>query len=246
MAGTEISKNHPLFVDPGGFQYTHDIALENDRGMYLIITPTNTTKGARQGALAISEVRTTALTATDGNPDCAIKIQVSNKSASPDLWRGRGIDISVRNYGTYTGHTASGIYCTAENSTGADLGGDLIAGEFHSKGNGVTDGNVFACKLYDESQSSTGTHAALYIDCTNDSAFTRGYCIWINSGASSGWTNGITFDGNITNALDFAEEDGTNGATRNTGYTTTGNLDGKIRVDVNGNTLYIPLYDGIT
>jgi hypothetical protein len=152
----------------------------------------------------------------------------------------------VRNYGTYTGHTANGIYCTAENSTGADIGGDLIAGEFHSKGNGVTDGNVFAMKLYDESQSSTGTHAALYIDCTNDSAFARTSGIWINTPATSAWTNGITFDGNVTNALDFAETDGTNGATRDTGYATTGNLDGKIRVDVGGNTLYIPLYDSIS
>ena len=79
-------------------------------------------------------------------------------------------------------------------------------------------------------------------DCTNNSPFTREYCIHINSGASIGWTNGLTLDGNVTNAFDFADSDGTNGATIGTYSSADANPSGHIKVDAGGNTRYIYIY----
>jgi hypothetical protein len=210
--------------------------------------PTLTTGGIRQGLLYLYMYRSTAWTsAWDGNGDIALKIQSENRSVSSASYGGiRGAEILSRNR-TGSCYWVSGLYVTAENYTGSGGVTSVTGLEVHAKNNGVAAGDVKVCRLYDESQSYTGTTYALEINCTNDSAFTREYCIYINSGASSGWTNGITFDGNITNALDFADTDGTNGATYSDGYTfLDASCIGKIRVDLGGNTGYVPVYSAVT
>ncbi len=55
-------------------------------------------------------------------------------------------------------------------------------------------------------------------------------------------TNGINFTGTVTNAFDFATNDGVNGAkVVGTGSGTT-NADGLIRIDINGTPYYVPFF----
>lgn len=254
-----IDNTHLIFGTDENIALTHDgnkLVLDcdamtsGDSSMALQIDAeaTSTTAGIRQGALniALDRAAANALSSWDGNPDCGLKIAVTNRGVNSSGGAIRGLDINARDRSSGTVTWINGCYITAEHST--DGGGvtNVIGGEFHSKNNGVATGDVITLKVYEESQSGTGTNYAIHIDCTNNSPFTREFCIYVNSGASSGWTNGLTFDGNVTNAFDFADTDGTNGCTRSTDYATTGNLDGKIQVDVGGNTLYIPLYDSIT
>jgi len=240
-----------LSFDGNKLILNRDAMTSGDSSMALQIDAeaTSTTAGIRQGAMFISLERTSSypLASWDGNPDCGLKMQINNRAANASGGAVRGLDISARNRdsgGTVT--WANGAYIVAENSNGSGGVTNLTGAEVHAKNNGVASGDVKVLRVYDESQSSTGTSYAIEINCTNDSAFTREYCVYINSGASSGWTNGLTFDGNITNPLDFADTDGTNGATYSAGhYGTLGNVDGKIQVDIGGNTLYIPCYASI-
>ena len=204
-----------------------------------------TTAGCRQGAIFIGVTRSASypIASWDGNPDCGLKMQVYNRATNASGGATRAIDILARNRDTAGATTwVNGGTITAENSTGSGGVTDLIGLEVHAKNNGVATGDVKCLRVYDESQSSTGTNYAIEISCTNDSAFTREYCVYINSGAASGWTNGITFDGNITNTLDFADSDGTNGAKIGTYSTADANPSGHIKVDVGGSTRYIYLY----
>ena len=222
---------------------------ENEKPFNVEVAPTDLTHGARQGAIFVGMSRSAsyAMTGWDGNPDCGLKMQVYNRAANTTA-RGavRGFDVLARNRDSVGSCVwLNGGYVCAENSTGSGGVVDVIGFEVHAKNNGVASGDVKVMRVYDESQSYTGTSYAIEISCTNDSAFTREYCIYINSGASSGWTNGLTFDGNITNAFDFADIDGTNGATYESDGMTPGTCKGKIRVDVGGTDLYIALYDAV-
>lgn len=219
---------------------------ENEKCINVDVTVSDATKGTRQGAVAIALERTTVMTNSDGNPDCALKISAKNKTASSSYCRTRGLDINVKvDNSPNASFAVYGALITAETESGTTLNtsGELVALEVHAKNNGnAGSANIKCLRVYDESQSSTGTSYAIEIDCTNNSPFTREYCVYINSGASSGWTNGLTFDGNITNALDFADTDGTNGATIGTYSSADANPSGHIRVDIGGNTRYIYVY----
>lgn len=58
-------------------------------------------------------------------------------------------------------------------------------------------------------------------------------------------TNGVNFTGTVTNALDFAEGDGSQGATEGTGSGTTNvTCDAKVQIDIGGNTYYFAAYNG--
>lgn len=213
----------------------------SSRGLVLAVAPTSATAGSRQGALAIYMTRTTTMTTSDGNPDCGLKIQVKNQTASESYARSRGIDVNVKADNSGNGnYSVNGAYITAESESGTNIGGEVTGIEVHAKNNGdATGGTVRVMRVYDESQSSTGTNYAISIDCTNNSAFTREYCVHINSGASSGWTNGLTFDGNITNVFDFKDNDGTNGlstqATALSGLTSAY----KVKCDYEDTTFYL-------
>lgn len=211
----------------------------SQRGLMVVGYPTDTAAGARQSVLGVSMTRETALATWDGNGDIAFRIWNYNEAANGSNGGIRAAEILARNTGaSATLNWISGAYVTAENKTGAGtVAGDIVGLEVHAKNDAVCSGNVKCVRIYDESQSSTGTSYALEISCTNDSAFTREYCIYINSGASSGWTNGITFDGNITNVFNFVDS-ATNGATEVTGQTASGNQC-KIKFTCNSNTYYL-------
>lgn len=224
------------------------ITSDSDRLLYLTSEPRNLTAGCRQGTLAISVNRPAdyAMTSWDGNPDCGLKMQVSNRAANTTS-RGavRGIDLNARNRSSGSITWINGVYITAENSTGCTIA-DVTGAEIHAKNNGTASGSVKVLRVYDESQSSTGTNYAISIDCTNNSPFAREFCVHINSGASSSWTNGITFDGNITNTFDFADTDGTNGATTKGSDYSLSEPRVKIKCDVGGTTYYLIGYTTAT
>lgn len=205
------------------------------------------TAGSRQGLINLSLVRTKVMTSADGNPDCAFKLKVDNQSASGDYARLRGIDLSVETDASGDGSFfLEGASFTVKDASGTTINdsGHMIAVKALTDKNGSGDADVIGVLIQDNSQSATGTHIGLKINSANYDV-ARDNAILINS-ANGSWANGITFDGTITNALDFADADGTNGATYSAAhYGTLGNVDGKIQVDLGGNTLYIPAYDSI-
>jgi hypothetical protein len=207
---------------------------------YLYGTPTHVTDGARNGTANITTRRDIAFTSSwDGNADIGLKILTYNYSVSTLYGRIEGLEVLARNR---TGSCASvhGAYITAENYNGAGAVDTIIGLEVHSKGNGVTTTAVKALRVMDESGSSTGTHHGIEIT-TGDGAFMRAAAIQIDANAASGagWTNGISFNNDVTNVLDFANSDGTNGATLKAGtYSGSGNTI-SIRVDCAGVAYYL-------
>ncbi len=218
--------------------------------------PTDLNHGCRNGVVNITTDRIATypwgshwVSGGDGNPDVGLKITAYNRSVSTTTYGAvRGLTIDARNRSSGSCCWVQGAYITAENTDGTV--GSILGAQITVKNNGVSEGDVCALRIFDESQSGTGTNYALKIDCTGESAFSREFCIHINTttttNGTSTWTNGITFDGNVTNPLDFVDTDGTNGATYSAShYATLGNIDGKIQVDIGGNTLYIPAYVSI-
>ena len=218
---------------------------ENDNIIDIDVYPSSVSACSRQGAISLTMRRDTVMTSWDGNADIPLRVYSYNYAANGTSYcRIEGMEILARNR-TGSCVSVTGAYITAENYNGSAGVVDVIGMEVHAKNNGVASGNVKVLRVFDESGSSTGTTYGIEI-MTGDGAFAREYCIYINTHASATWTNGITFDGTITNVLDFADTDGTNGATYSSGhYATLGAIDGKIQVDLGGNTLYIPCYASI-
>ena len=220
----------------------YDIALKVE------VAPTDLLYGCRTGAVSIGMYRptTSIMTSWDGNADIAMKVYTYNYAANTTA-RGRieGMEVLARNrYGSCV--SVQGGNITAENYTGAVGVVDVLALQVTAKNNAVASGDVKVLRVFDESQSATGTTYGIELNCTSASAFAREYGIFINSGAGAAWTNGLSLDGTVTNVFDFIDSDGTNGATYSAAhYQTIGSMDGKIRVDIGGNTLYIPCYASI-
>ncbi len=224
----------------------------NSRAMYYEGYPTATTVGCRNGVLGVMSYRDAAypLASWDGNGDIAFRAWAYNYAANTTARGGtRAMEVLARNRTGSCSWVNAG-YFTAENYTGSAGVDSVIGLEVHAKNNAVAATKVACLRLYDESQSATGTSYAIDIDCTGESAFAREFCIHIDTvpttNGTGTWTNGVTFDGNVTNPLDFADADGTNGATYSAGhYASLGNIDGKIQVDIGGNTLFLPAYASI-
>jgi hypothetical protein len=222
---------------------TGNLAAYNETVLYVATAPTSVTEGARNGAVNFTSRRDIAFTsAWDGNADIGLKILQYNYSVSTLYGRIEGFEVLARNR---TGSCAQihGGYITAENYNGAGAVGTIIGLEVHSKGNGVTTTDVKALRVMDESGSSTGTHYGIELT-TGDGAFMRAYGIMIDCNAASGagWTNAISFNGAITNVLDFENSDGTNGATLHADGITGSGAGVKIRIDVAGTPYYLIAY----
>jgi hypothetical protein len=218
---------------------TGNMAAYNETLLYVYGAPTHVTDGVRNGTVNITSRRDIAFTSSwDGNADIGLKVLQYNYSVSTIYGRIEGFEVLARNR---TGSCSSvhGGYITAENYTGAGEVVNVTGLEIHSKVNGVCTGSVKTLRVYDESQSGTGTTYGIELGCTGDSAFDREYGIFIGATGSSGWTNAISFNDKITNVLDFEDSDGTNGATLKSGsYSTSGN-EVKIKIDVAGTAYYL-------
>jgi hypothetical protein len=219
---------------------TGNLAAYNETLLYVYGAPTHVTDGARNGTVNFTTRRDIAWTSGwDGNADIGLKILSYNYSVSTLYGRIEGFEVLARNR---TGSCAQihGGYITAENYNGAGAVGTIIGLEVHSKGNAVTTTDVKALRIMDESGSSTGTHYGVEIT-TGDGAFMRAAAIQIDANVASGagWTNGISFNNDITNVLKFANSDGTNGATYKAGtFSGSGNTI-SIRVDCAGVAYYL-------
>lgn len=141
----------------------------------------------------------------------------------------------------------------------------LIAGYFSTENrSGCTSTNMRTIQAnYDQSGNANTDHTGVYVLCNSQSNIgtnygvqittaawnqVREYALFIDSNGGS-WTNAISFNGTITSALDFEGTDGTSAAYYEAGMTDTGatgaDLDGWIRVTIDGNVLYIYCYADI-
>ncbi|MBU1621849.1 MAG: hypothetical protein KJ604_20530 [Gammaproteobacteria bacterium] len=221
---------------------------DSSRALYIVQSPISTTSGIRQGAVYIYSNRTAsyAWATWDGNPDCGIKAQIYNRSVSAANGAVRGIDILARNRDSGSCSWLNGGYFCAENSTGSGGVVNVIGLETHAKNNGVASGDVKCLRVYDESQSSTGTSYGIELNCTGDSGFAREYGLYIGAGSTASWTNAISFNDTITNVFDFENSDGTNGATLKAGtYSGSGNTI-KIQLDCAGVAYYLIAHATVT
>ena len=224
---------------------TQAAMAENTKVVDVEASPTDATHGARQGAIYISLNRTVALTGWDGNPDCALKIQSYNRAISGANGGTRGIDVIARNRDSGTESWINGIYATAENS--ANTIASTSTAEFIMKNNGVVSTAHYGVVIQDTSQGTGPANTVLLKITTGTIAPASGIramALQIASADSTGFTNGISFGGNITNALDFAATNGSNGlfVATYTNNVVTANPSAYIKIDGNGTPYYIPAY----
>lgn len=231
--------------DEGELEITKivDNPSENESVLVFDITWQNVDE-ARQGVINIYAERDTAITSWGGSPDMAIKTAIRNTADNGvGVGHMRGMEIVASNRST-TGDVVP-AYFSAESRSGTESSAIRALWLIYDQSGNVNTDHM-GLFIQDNSQSNVGTNYGIYLTSTNY-AQTREYAIFIDNNAGS-WTNGLSFNGTITNALDFESTDGTNGAGYNAGYTTDGDdapVDGYIKVDVGGHTLYIYLWPAV-
>lgn len=226
---------------------SHSNGTENQKAVNISLSPVDLTHGVRQGALFIGMDRTAtyALTGWDGNPDCGLKIQVFNRAVSGANGGSRGIDVIARNRDTGTESWINAIYATAENS--ANTIASAYTGQFIMKNNGVVSSSLYGVVIQDTSQGSNPTDTVslkLTTGTIAPATGIRNMAMQITSADSIGYTNGISFGGPVTNVLDFAAVDGTNGfkVAVFTNNVVTANPDAYVKIDGNGTPYFVPAY----
>ncbi|KKL81225.1 hypothetical protein LCGC14_1996910, partial [marine sediment metagenome] len=228
----------------GPFELEMDMT-ENTKLIELWGNATSLIAGSRQGALNIGVSRSSSypMTNSDGNPDCGLKITVTNRSASAAYARTRAMDVTadLRDAGS-GGVYVEGMQMTAKTRSGTTVT-DVCVARFIIDHGANGSGNIVGVQIQDNSQSATGTRYGLLINSTNYN-ITRENGIFIDS-LNGSWTNALSFNGAITNVMDFENTDGTNGCTIGT-YSSgkSANPSGDIKVEVDGNAKYLYLYAG--
>ena len=212
------------------------------KGVYIEMETGSAVAGTRQGALQVELGRSTVMTNSDGNPDCAVKISCSDWSdAGSGYARIRGLDLKARNDGDNGNSTVfiNGAYITAENSTGMANSGDMTVCELQMKNNGTITGESIGLLIHDQSQGTvTGDTIGIKI-ASSAYAITREHAIEIGTAGGS-WTNIMHFtDDDHTNFLKF---DVVAGCISADAGATGANSTHKIKVDVNGTAAYIALF----
>jgi len=199
----------------------------------------------RKGVINIFASRDTICSSPGGSPDMGMQIAVRNRVVNSSSYHLRGLEsIASNKEGGATCGDVIAAYFSAESLSGCTSTAiKTVQINYDQSGNVNTD----HCGLYVlcNSQSNVGTNRGIYITTASWNQ-TREYAMFIDTNAGS-WTNGVSFNGTITNAFDFENTDGTNAAGFNASYATTGAgaVDGYIKVDVGGNTLYIYLWPGV-
>ncbi len=209
----------------------------------------------RKGVINIFASRDNVLTAqagdglpgSGGSPDMGMQIAIRNRAANPTNYHLRGIESK------------------ASNKEAGSILGDVVASYFSAESlSGTQSTRIMAQWLtYDQSGGVNTSHTGLYVLCNSQSNVgtnygvqitttawnqVREYALFIDSNGGS-WTNAISFNGTITSALDFEGTDGTSAAYYEAAMTedgsTAADLDGWIRVTIDGNVLYILCYANI-
>jgi len=227
-----------------------DTTTENVKAIDINETVTDLTKGARQGAIYINRNRpaTSIMTTSDGNPDCAIKVQIYNRSASEDYCRTRGIEVTAecRDTGAGSFYLEGGVFAVKNRSgTTMNDSGSMTALRAETNHNATGTCEVVALNINDITQSSTASALYGIKVTTGNYAITRTSVLHVSSTAGS-WTNIIQLaDDNHTNLIDADVEGGCVGATRAT-PNQTATCDGSLVVIIGAKTLLIPLYNAVT
>lgn len=214
-----------------------DLPSENESVLVFDITWQNVDE-ARQGVINLYAERDTAITSWGGSPDMAIKVAIRNTADNGvGVGHMRGQEIVASNRST-TGDVVC-AYFSAESRSGTESSSIRSLWLIYDQSGNVNTDHM-GLFIQDNSQSDVGTNYGIYLTSTNY-AQTREYAIFVDNNAGS-WTNGLSFNGTITNAFDFESTDGTNAAGYNASYTNPAAYavpDGYIKVDIGGNTQYL-------
>ena len=220
-----------------------DNSSENESVLVFDVTWQNVDE-ARQGVINLYAERDTAITSWGGSPDMAIKVTQRNTAASGvGVGHMRGMEIVTSNRST-TGDVVS-AYFSSESRSGTSSSSIKSLWLIYDQ-SGTVNTDHMGLFIQCNSQSNTGTNYGINLTTTNYNQ-TREFAVFVDSNAGS-WTNGLSFNGTITNTFDFQNTDGTNGAGYNAGYTNPAAYavpDGYITVDIGGNTQYIYTYTTI-
>ena len=220
-----------------------DNSSENESVLVFDVTWQNVDE-ARQGVINIYAERDTAITSWGGSPDMVIKVTHRNTADNGvGIGHMRGMEIVASNRST-TGNVGS-AYFSAESRSGTSSSRIKTLQLIYDQSGSVNTDHM-ALLIQCNSQSDVGTNYGINLTTTNY-AQTREFAMFIDSNAGS-WTNGISFNGTMTNVFDFEGTAGTSGAGYNASFSTPGSFavpDGYIKVDIGGNTQYIYTYTQI-
>jgi len=222
------------------FTLVQQYQTENDKVLEVTGGATDLTHGVRQGTLAVSLTRSDSynMTGTDGNPDCAFKLSAKNESVSGANVNVRGMDLSAKNDDSGTAGWLNAGFLTVENDGASIVSASVL--ELNVKNLATCSGDLVGLRINDSSTvAATGDFYGLKFTGTYNIA--REYGIHINSTLGS-WTNAISLAGTVTNVLDFADVDGTNGLTVEAYASADANPTGYITIDGNGTPEYIYVY----
>jgi hypothetical protein len=206
---------------------------DNSKPLAINAYPSIISAGARQGALYIGldRIATYPLTSWDGNPDCALKIQATNRAVSGANGGTRGLEVTARNRDSGTESWIIGSYISAVNS--ANTIGTATAGQFITDQGGVTT-NTYGVVIQDVSQgTSTNTYPLrITTGAINPASGARSAVINIASKDTAGFTN-----------LIYAESTTLDCATVGAGTYST--AEGYFTVKVGANTYRMPFFTGV-
>lgn len=217
-----------------------DNSSENESVLVFDITWQNVDE-ARQGVINIYAERDTAITSWGGSPDMVLKMAQRNTAASGvGVGHMRVVEGVASNRST-TGDVVVG-YFSAESRSGSSSS-NIISQWLIYDQSGNVNTNHMGLYIQDNSQSAVGTNYGINLTSTNYN-ITREFGYFLDSNAGS-WTNGMSFNGTVTNVFDFEGTAGTSGAGYNASFATPSAFavpDGYIKVDIGGNTQYIYTY----
>jgi len=148
---------------------------ENDVGVELNYYARNLTKGARQSGLTVYMGRESgyAMTATDGNPDVAMKVTAYCRSGATvtTYERVRALSILTRVRSSTKAQFLNCIYATCEVDSGCEVN-DFYVAMFSLKLSGTATGPLYGIWIEDQSQGATAIANTSMIYC--HTSYSRG------------------------------------------------------------------------
>lgn len=227
--------------DEGEFELEKTITLAGEGYSTMVFDTTWSGQDeARQGIINIWGERDTAITSWGGSPEMGIKMTLRNEVAhGVGTYHLRGVEVVIENRGPGTMGDIVCAYFSAGSQSGSQSSSIRPLWVIYDQSGGVNTEHT-GIYIQDNSQSQVGTNYGIKLVTTNYN-LVREYGYFLDS-LNGSWTNGMSFNGTITNVFDFEGTAGTSGAGYNAGYTNPSGYavpDGYIKVDIGGNTQYI-------
>jgi hypothetical protein len=192
--------------------------------------------GVRQGVIAISLNRASGEDFTwDGNPDCGIKVQVTNR-AENDTNEGacRGLDVNARNRGD-DASWCNGASLNVRNDSGSTVA-QLWGIQTRIEDYGVISDKAIGLDVELSIEDDTGSPTRYGIQVRNTDQSSQSACDAVFA-ISNTSTNGFT------NLFDLSGLTAANGTITSTSGTAATSFAGRLRIlDASGTAAYINLY----